>query len=43
MLICTVSNNASLMHLAKGNAVTVTGTVRGVSLSGIQLQPYAVH
>jgi hypothetical protein len=43
MLICTVSNNASLLPLARGKPVSVTGTVKGVGPSGIQLQSCTVQ
>jgi tRNA_anti-like len=39
MLICSVSNKNSLLPLAKGKPVTVSGTIQSVGPSGIFMSP----
>ncbi len=43
MLICNVANNNSLLPLAKGKPVTVSGVIKSIGPSGIQMQPCTIH
>ena len=43
MLTCVVSNKNSLLPLAKGKPVTVSGTIKSVGPAGIYMEPCRVQ